>query len=645
MKNKRTRYLHNVSIDEARRLFLERESSLINEEKTLPVKSAVGRVTAKSVFAVISSPHYHAAAMDGVAVNANDTLGASETSPKRLTLGKAAFPIDTGNPLPSGCNAVIMAEELAEYGEEVEITASVAPWQHVRSIGEDIAATEMLIPAGHKMRGVDAGALLAGGVTEVAVRRRPQVAIIPTGNELVEPGTVPAAGQVIEYNSTVFASLVEEWGGEAVKHNIVRDEFNEIRNAVYHAALSNDVVLINAGSSAGRRDYTADVVSELGEVLVHGVAVRPGKPTILGVVAGKPIIGVPGYSVSAVVALELFLKPLLYKKQGLLEPARPKLQAVFSKQLTSALNAEEWVRVKVGKVGGKYVASPLARGAGVITSLVRADGIVRIPQQKEGLIAGEEVDVELLRTLDYIDNSVVCSGSHDLSLDVLGDLLSQRNSGFSLSSAHVGSTGGIMALRRGEAHLAGMHLLHEKTGEYNVPFLKQFLPDVPVVLITLVEREQGLMVVPGNPKKITDFEDLKRQDVSFINRQRGAGTRILLDARLTEKCIDSSCINGYQREEYTHLSVAAAIAAGSADTGLGVLAAARSFGLDFIPVAKERYDLAIPLEHIKNEAMVRLLAVVRSEEFRQKVESLGGYHTEKTGQIAYRPKENLHGEI
>lgn len=644
MKDKRRRYLHNIPIDEARSRFLDRNWP-VSDEEILPVTAAVGRITAKAVFAVISSPHYHAAAMDGVAVKAVDTVGASETSPKRLRLGETAFPVDTGNALPKGCNAVIMAEELVEHGEEVEITASVAPWQHVRPIGEDIVATEMLLPAGHELRGVDAGALLAGGITEVALRRRPIVTVIPTGNELVNPGTSPAAGQIIEYNSTVFAAMVAEWGGAAVKHDIVRDDFIIIKEAVYNAALISDVVLINAGSSAGRRDYTADVVSELGEVLVHGVAVRPGKPTILGVVAGKPVIGVPGYPVSAVVALELFLKPLLYQMQGLQEPARPKLRAVFSRQLTSALSAEEWVRVKVGKVGERYVAAPLSRGSGVITSLVKADGIVRIPQQQEGLMAGDEVDVDLFRTLEHIDNSVVCIGSHDLTLDVLGSMLSLRNPGFSLSSAHVGSTGGIMALRRGEAHMAGVHLLHEGTGEYNIPFLSQFLPEVPVVLITLVERDQGLMVAPGNPKKITGLEDLLRQDVSFINRQRGAGTRILLDAGLKEKGIDSSAIDGYQREEYTHLSVAAAIAAGSADTGLGVLAAARSLDLDFIPVAKERYDLAIPLEHMDNEAVTKLLAVVRSDEFRQTVESLGGYHTEKTGQIAYRPKESSHGEI
>lgn len=597
---------------------------------------AVGRVTAGAVFANISSPHYHAVAMDGVAVRAVDTVGAAETAPKRLLLGETAFPVDTGNALPPGCDAVIMAEDVTEYGDEVEILASVAPWQHVRPIGEDIVATAMLLPAGHRLRGADLGALLAGGVIAVSVYKRTRVTVIPTGNELVMPGTKPKPGQIIEYNSTVFASLVEEWGGEAVKHGIVRDDFAKIRDAVALATQESDIVLINAGSSAGRRDYTADVVAELGEVLVHGVAVRPGKPTILGVVCGKPVIGVPGYPVSAVVALELFLKPLLYQLVGQPEPLRPKLRAMFSRQITSALSAQEWVRVKVGRVGERYVATPLPRGSGVITSLVKADGIVRIAQEKEGVTAGEAVDVELFRSLDNIDRTVVCIGSHDLTLDILGDLLSRSHPGYFLSSAHVGSTGGIMALRRGEAHLAGVHLLHEETGEYNTPFVQQFLPDVPVALVTLVEREQGLMVQPGNPKNITGIVDLTRSDVSFINRQRGAGTRLLLDARLKVEGVSPDKINGYQREEYTHLSVAAAVAAGSADTGLGVLAAAKSLGLDFVPLARERYDLAIPLAHLSDDKITKLLHAARSEEFKAAVNALGGYHTELTGRVAYK---------
>ncbi len=632
MLEKRKRYLHNTPVAEARKLFLDRRWGMTQEE-ILPVAAAVGRVTSKAVFAKMSSPHFHAAAMDGVAVRAADTEGASETAPKRLLLLKQAFPVDTGNALPVGCDAVIMAEDLFEQGEVIEIMAAVVPWQHVRPIGEDIVATEMLLPSGHRLGAVDAGALLAGGQTDVAVRQRPKVAIIPTGNELVAAGTKPNPGQIIEYNSVIFAALVEEWGGEALKQEIVRDDFELLKEAVLNASRVSDVVLVNAGSSAGRRDYTADVLAQLGEVLIHGVAVRPGKPVVLAVVAGKPVIGVPGYPVSAVVSLELFLKPLLYALQGQQEPKRSMLQASFSRQFTSSLSAEEWIRVKVGCVDERYVATPLARGAGVVTSLVKADGIVRIPQQKEGLVAGESVAVELLRPLLNIERTIICSGSHDLTLDILGDLLSQHYPGFSLSSAHVGSTGGIMSLRRGEAHLAGIHLLHEETGQYNIPFLQQFLPNVPLVLVTLVEREQGLMVRPGNPKGISRIADLTRGDVSFINRQRGAGTRLLLDACLRKDGIAPEAINGYQREEYTHLAVAAAVSAGSADVALGVFAAAQALELDFIPLAKERYDLAIPAKFFAEDKLQKLLGLIRSDQYKFAVKELGGYHTEKTGEI------------
>jgi putative molybdopterin biosynthesis protein len=512
----------------------------------------------------------------------------------------------------------------------------VAPWQHVRPIGEDIVATEMLLPSGHRLGAVDAGALLAGGQSSVAVRQKPKVTIIPTGNELIAAGKKPNPGQIIEYNSLIFSALVEEWGGEARRHEIVRDDFELLKEAVSNATRTSDLVLVNAGSSAGRRDYTADVLAQLGEVLIHGVAVRPGKPVILAVVAGKPVIGVPGYPVSAVVSLELFLKPLLYALQGQQEPKRPVIRASFSRQVASSLSAEEWIRVKVGCVGERFVATPLARGAGVVTSLVKADGIVRVAQQKEGLVAGETVSVELLRPLQNIEQTIVCSGSHDLTLDILGDLLSRHYPGFSLSSAHVGSTGGIMALRRGEAHLAGIHLLHEETGEYNIPFLRQFLSDIPLVLVTLVEREQGLMVRRGNPRGISRIADLARGDVTFVNRQRGAGTRMLLDACLRKEGILPDAINGYHREEYTHLAVAAAVLAGSADVALGVFAAAQALGLDFIPLAKERYDLAVPAKFFAEDKLQKLLGLIRSDQYKLAVKELGGYHTEMTGEIAWQ---------
>ncbi|PKM81775.1 MAG: molybdopterin biosynthesis protein, partial [Firmicutes bacterium HGW-Firmicutes-13] len=585
---KRKIYLDNVPLNDAFNIFFQKiEESHINlEADTVPVGKSLGRITAEPVFALISSPHYHASAMDGVAVRAADTFGAMETSPKTLKLKAQYVPVDTGHPLPQGFDAVIMIEDIHQIDDQtIEITSAAAPWQHVRVMGEDIVATELILPVNHRIRPEDIAAVLAGGIWEVKVRKKPVVAIIPTGSELVQPGEAPRPGKIIEFNSRFFSSLISEWGGDPRPYGIVKDEYDKIKSNLLSAADKSDVVLINAGSSAGSRDYTAAVVEEAGELLVHGVAIKPGKPTVIGMVKNTPVIGVPGYPVSAFFALDLLVRPLIYKLQSLPVPERDLVEAVMSRRVVSSFKSEEFLRVKLGQVGQNLTATPLPRGAGVVTSLVRADGFVRIPQLKEGLETGEKVQVELIKDLEEIKNTVVAIGSHDLTLDIISNLLRLNFPEISLSSAHVGSMGGIMAIRRGEAHLAGSHLLDEKTGEYNVPYIKRLLPNKEVFLVNLVYRQQGLIVMPGNPKGIKSLEDLTKDDAAFINRQKGAGTRLLLDYHLNKLGIKPEYIKGYEREEYSHLSVAAAVASGAADVGLGVLAAAKALGLDFISLA------------------------------------------------------------
>lgn len=601
----------------------------------VPVEEALGRVTAAPVYARLSSPHYHAAAMDGYAVKASLTFGASETSPVRLAVGSEAVMVDTGDPLPEGCDAVIMIEDVHFVSPEViEITQPVYPWQHVRPMGEDIVATEMILPAHHRVRPIDLGGLLAGGVAEVAVYPRPRVAILPTGTEVVEPGGELKPGSVIDSNSRVLAGLVAEWGGIPLRKGVIPDDFEVLRRSVLSALEEADLALVIAGSSAGSEDFTAKVIASLGRVLVHGVATKPGKPVILGEVNGKPVIGVPGYPVSAYLCAELFVKPILYRKVGTLPPEQPKIQAVLSRKLVSSLGVEEFVRVKLGQVGEKIMATPIARGAGITMSLIRADGIVRVPRLTEGYGAGEVVTVELLRPLEEIRETTVIIGSHDLTLDVLANYLRLLYPRASLSSAHVGSLAGLNALKRGEAHCAGTHLLDEETGEYNVSYIRRLLPDQPVVLVNLVYREQGLIVAKGNPKGIKGIEDLARPDVTFVNRQRGAGTRVLLDYYLKKLGIDPAQINGYEREEYTHMAVAAAVA-GGADAGLGIRAAAQALGLDFIPLAEERYDLCIPKKYWDTPYIQRLLTVMAHPDFQREVRALGGYDLRDCGKIMW----------
>ncbi|MCB9138634.1 MAG: molybdopterin biosynthesis protein [Caldilineaceae bacterium] len=642
--HERNIYLHDVALSEALASWhaaLEAEGLLqpLNAE-TIPLAEAPGRVTAEPVWARISSPHYHAAAMDGYAVRAESTHGATETSPKRLRVGEEAMPVDTGDPMPAETNAVIKIEDthfVADDGSgAIEIMAASPPWRYVRPMGEDIVATELVLPANHLLRPQDLGALAGSGHTDVKVYRRPRVAIQPTGTELVQPGDPLTPGAIIEYNSLVLGAQAEEAGCIVHRLPIQPDTYDAIKSAVEAALADHDLVVVNAGSSAGSEDYTASIVEELGTLCVHGIAMRPGHPVILGVAKGKALAGIPGYPVSAAMTFDIIVKPLLYRWQGIQPPARPALQAVLARKTLSPMGEDEFMRVTLGRVGERIVATPLARGAGVIMSLVKADGIVTIPRFSEGHHAGEEVTVELLRTPDSIDRTIVAIGSHDLTLDLLADRLRRRRPDLTLTSAHVGSLSGLLALQRGEAHLAGSHLLDEETGEYNLSYIRRLLTPhgVEAVVLGFVNRVQGLIVPPGNPKGITTLADLLREDVVFINRQRGAGTRVLLDYQLQQQGLNPRQIEGYERQEYTHLAVAAAVKSGAADSGLGILGAARALDLDFVPLFNERYDLVIPVQHYESELLAPLLDLIREREsgFAAAVEELGGYETGKMGE-------------
>ena len=634
-------FLNDVPLDQALEGFFTalREIGALDPKPgvELPLSQARGRITARPVWALTSSPHYDAAAMDGAAVRAADTLGATETSPVNLTISAQAILVDTGDPMPAGYNAVVMIEHLHRVDDNtLQVSAPVPPWQHVRPLGEDLVATELVLPENHQIRPVDLGACAAAGVTQLHVRRRPKVAVLPTGNELVPPGTAPLKpGDVVEFNSLMISGMIDSWGGEGVVLPSAPDEYETIKSAVSSGLSEFDMVIVNAGSSAGTEDYTASVVEDLGRLLVHGVAVRPGHPVVLGMAEGKPIIGLPGYPVSAVLTAELFVKPLIERWLGRPTEARPTVAAELTRKVLSPLGEDEYLRVKLGRVGDRMVATPLQRGAGVIMSLVRADGIAQIPRFSEGLDAGSRVEVQLLRPLGEVQNTIVAIGSHDLTLDLIASHLSRRQPGLGLSSSHVGSLGGLIALRRGEAHIAGCHLLDEATGEYNVSYIQRYLPSVPLVLMNLVGRVQGLIVPTGNPNGIYSLEDLGRPDVVFVNRQRGSGTRVLLDYKLAGMSLDGEGISGYDREEYSHLAVAAAVASGSADTGLGILSAARALGLDFVPLLTERYDLVVPREHFGSELLQPLINLLQDSEFRREVESLGGYETGDMGKIMW----------
>jgi putative molybdopterin biosynthesis protein len=648
-------YLHDIPLPEAQAR-LEKAldeaglGGMLGVEEIPLDEFAQGRVLSEAVWARISSPHYHASAMDGWAVRSLETAGAMPNSPVSLKVGEQTAYVDTGDPLPEWADAVIPIENVEPLDElkhtaanprrpeAIRIRSAVTPWSHVRALGEDIVATQLVLPAGHLLRPVDLGAIAACGHEMVKVCRRPRVAILPTGSELVPVGKPVRVGDIIEYNSLMLAAQVNAWGGVATRYPITPDNFNQIQQQVRGATREHDLILLNAGSSAGSEDFSASVVESLGSLLVHGVAVRPGHPVIIGMIHKEgaegqqtPIIGMPGYPVSAAMTGEIFVEPILARWQGRRLNPPQILRADLTRKVTSPAGDDDYMRVAVGRVGKRLLAAPLPRGAGIITSLVRADGIVILPRGSQGASVGDELAVHLYRSPAEIEKTIFAIGSHDITLDLLAQFLTRHER--RLASANVGSLGGLVALRRGEAHLAGSHLLDPQTGEYNLSYIRQYLPGVPVRVIALVGRQQGLLVPKGNPKAVHSLQDLARDGISFVNRQRGAGTRVLLDYYLEQEEISREQIRGYSQEEYTHLAVAAAVSSGRADCGLGIAAAAAALELDFIALFQERYDLVIPVVHFNDPLLGPVMDVIASEEFKHAVAELPGYDTTVMGTL------------
>jgi len=628
-------YLTNVPLEQARREYLEllEHQGFEPQTQVIPVYESCGRVTAEAVYAHICAPHYTASAMDGVAVCARDTFGATETTP--VTLHPEQFTVlDTGDPVPEGRDAVIMVEDLVKNEDgSITIHAAAAPWQHIRQIGEDVCAGEMILPGHMMVTPAAIGAMIAGGVLELRVIRRPVVGIIPTGDEIIPPCTDPRPGDILEFNGSIFSAMVRQWGAEPVVYPIVPDDFDRIKAMVEKASDQCDMVILNAGSSAGREDFSAQVIRQLGQVLYHGIAIKPGKPAILGCRGKTAILGVPGYPVSGIIVIEQFLKPLI--EHWLKTAAQPEhyAQATLTRPVVSGLKYQEFVRVRMGAVGGRLMASPLSRGSGVVSSFMKADGILEVPQGLEGYEAGEEVTLRLLSPMEKLRNTLVVIGSHDPLLDELADMLHLGDPRLYMSSSHVGSMGGIMAIRRGEAHMAGCHLLDTADGTYNRSFIRKYFPKGDVKLVSCVGRQQGLMVARGNPLNICSFADISRQGIRYVNRQKGSGTRILTDYLCSREKVEPSDVYGYTREELTHTSVAAQIACGSADVGMGIYSAAKLYDLDFIPICIEEYDLIIP-DHAWDSPMVQqLLTILRSDAFREKILSMGGYTVDHPGQV------------
>lgn len=618
-------YLNNVPLDEAKSKLMEHLKAVgfSGKTETVRVTDACGRIIKNAAYAHICSPHYNASAMDGVAVKSEITFTASEKTPVTLTPADYTI-VDTGDPLPDNCDAVIMVEDLISGNDgNYSIITAHHPWQNVRQVGEDICMGDMIAPSGTALTPSLCGALLAGGITEIEVIKPLVAGIIPTGDEIVAPTSSPAKGDIIEFNSTVFKGMLGDLKAAAKIYPITPDKKGLIRVALEKALEECDIVLISAGSSAGRDDYTSEIIESLGTVLVHGISIKPGKPAVLGEAKGKPVIGLPGYPVSAIVIMDEIVSEVTALYYGKGSVKRETVKAVLAGKLVSSLKYSEYVRVSLGKINGRLTASPLNRGAGVITSFTKADGVLIVPQNCEGIEAGEEVKIRLIKPRCEIENTLIVTGSHDPLIDEVSDFLAKQGAPFRVCSTHVGSMGAIYAVKGGLAHMGGIHLMDTKTGAYNKSYVKKYFPEGGAVNVKGVGRIQGLMVKKGNPLGIKTFKDVA--DYRYVNRQRGAGTRILCDYLIEQNGMKSEAINGYENEEFTHTAVAALIATGNADAGLGIYSAAKMYGLDFIPVCNEVYEFLIDEKELENPMVQAFLDILYSDEFKKRLDEMGGY--------------------
>ena len=629
------KYLDKISLADALKKLKNNFKDLRTATEKIKTTAAEGRVSAEAVKAARSAPDYYASAMDGIAVKAQLTAGASERNPVQLKIGRDAVAVDTGDPIPEQFNAVIKIEEVNQIDQNTyQIEKGVPAWNHIRSIGESAVKGNLLVTTAHRIKDYDIGALLEAGVTEVEVYQKPQITIIPTGDELVEAEAAPKRGELVEFNSQMVRAALKKWGAEVKISDIIPDQKNLIEKALTAAAEKSDMLIVLSGSSAGRGDYTIDILKEKGEILFHGVNIMPGKPLIAAEIDGKPVFGLPGYPLSAWLDNQLFVRELVSQLQGIQAADFNQIEAEVKRKVPSDIGLEEFLRVNLTvDAEGKYTAVPLKRGSSAMESILKADGIMRIAENKEGLHPGDKAPVILLKEKNIIKNDLLLIGSHDLSLDLIRNQLHQKNYNFDLKLQTVGSMAGLTALRRGESQLAGAHLLDPETGEYNISYLQRFFKGEKLVVLNLVHREQGLYLKPGNPKKINALQDLTEAEINYINRQRGAGTRVLFDYLLAENGIEPEQISGYEKEEFTHIAAAAAVGRGSADAALGIRAAAEVMEVDFLPLAEERYDLIFREEILEQPQIQALIELISQDQLKTEIEKLGGYQCRNTGEI------------
>ncbi|MFX1486040.1 MAG: molybdopterin biosynthesis protein [Promethearchaeota archaeon] len=648
-----------VTLEQARKI-LKKHLRLVPTVERVSLVAAFKRVLAENIVSSVDVPGFDRASMDGFAILADDSFGAEETEPRRLkVVGRVeagevpeseirsgeAFEISTGAPLPKGATAVVMVEYTSQTQGTVDIYKSIRPMENITAAGSDIMTGELILRKGQVLTSREIGVLAAVGMTEVEVFRKPRVAILSTGSEIMPPGESLDYGKVFDVNSYSMAAAVEESGGLPILLGISRDNEEELKEKLGQGLAKADMVLTSGSTSAGMGDMLYNIIDELGKpgILIHGIAVKPGKPTIIGVVDDKPVFGLPGYPTSALTLFNIFVRPAIHSLAGIIDKPTAKISARLATKIHSVSGRRQFLPVNIVETREGYVVYPSLKGSGAITTLAEADGFIQIPENKELLFPQDPVEVSLFGD-ELKPADIIIIGSHCAGVDLILSLLFDRHGGFHAKTINAGSIGGLRALKREEADIAGIHLLDAETGEYNIPFVGKYGLTGKVVIVRGYNRKQGLIVPKGNPKQIRGLDDLLRDDVVFINRIQGSGTRLLLEKALnglrkgnhqTFKPI-SERIKGFETEAKTHSAVAAAVLHNKVDTGLGTEAAARSHDLDFIPIAQEKFDFVILNNSLEKPWIKKFITVLSSRTFKEELRRKAGLAPDnKTGMIIY----------
>jgi len=652
------------SVDEVRSELRSRVKSLGRKVEVVPLQASLGRVLAEDILSRVDIPSFDRATKDGFAIRAEDTYGADQERPVRLKVvgtcsagnpftGEVrpgeAVEIATGAPLPRGSDAVVMVEYTRRVDDAVEVYRAVAPGENVQSAGRDINLGETLAYEGDLVTPREIGLLAAAGIERVSVYSRPVVAVVSTGDELVPQGSELEYGQIYDINGPALCAAIQEDGGNPVYLGIARDDESEILELASQGLERADLLILSGSTSAGAGDVMYRVLDKLGEpgVFVHGVAMHPGKPTVIAQIGNKLAFGLPGNPTSALIAYRIFVSPVVRYLAGL-DPHPPSalVNALLAERMRAERGRRDFLPVHlVRDAAGRVLAFRVPGGSEAVSTFARADGIVEVPEEVEYLEEGEEVVVTLLDPERRpADLSII--GSHCLGLEEIIRLLRKRLSGQRIKVVNVGSTGGFVAIRKGEADVAGVHALDPVSGEYNVPFMKKMGVADLAILIRGYLRVQGLIVAPGNPKGIRGVEDLLREDVRMINRNPGSGTRILMDwlteELAREKGVDPETlrekISGYYSAAKSHAAVASAVKAGLADVGPGIETAAKLRGLDFIPLWEEHYDFLVRIDRFEKSSVQAFLRILKSNEFRKVLEELPGLKPAlDMGEVIYHP--------